>query len=280
MTTLSEILSRTAESNGPGNSEDRRGSAPQHTAENPTEGEVPGASSAPVSEAPPIAPIQSVSQFRSVDETAATADDEQSDEAQSQIDRLIAAHETWLADVQITLPSHVGAQVLNYAIQRSLRTRGLAIDSTSVAEDGPAEIPSATVPEFREHVPDSVPLKSSGEPRISYDESEPELESGMDPSVDPSEVFEGNVELGFIAHSSMGGVAQFLVEVRNNKNLRLLEMKRGGDGGTIISLGLKRPLPLKRLLLEMQNVEQVNEVPSDDGALDGPTFFRVGLRDS
>ena len=88
------------------------------------------------------------------------------------------------------------------------------------------------------------------------------------------------MELGFIAHSSMGGVAQFLVEVRNNKNLRLLEMKRGGDGGTIISLGLKRPLPLKRLLLEMQNVEQVNEVPSDDGALDGPTFFRVGLRDS
>ena len=45
-------------------------------------------------------------------------------------------------------------------------------------------------------------------------ESEPALESDIDPPVDTSELLEGMVELGLIAHSSMGGIAQFLVEVR------------------------------------------------------------------
>ena len=285
MTILSEILSHSARSMGPGDSGDDRESV-SHVAEDEAIGagidaDVPPAVDvppAPELEGTPIAPSESMPGFLSDDDSPAAADDEQFEEAQAQIDRLIAAHETWLAEVQITLPSHVGAQVLNYAIQRSLRTRGLSIDSTPIFEDGPPRIPSAAaVPTFREDVPAGVPRTLVAEPSVSYVGSEPELESDVDPAGDPSEVFEGTVELGFIAHSSMGRIAQFLVEVRGNKNLRLLEMKRDGQGSTIVLLGLKRPLPLKRVLLQMDNVVQVDEVPSDDGGSGGPHYFNVRL---
>ena len=278
MTSLSEILSRSAGSMGFGDSGDHRESVPPMV-----ENEVIGADidtnllPAPESEATPIATFESVPEFRS-DDSLAAADDEQFEEPQAQIDRLVAAHETWLADVQITLPSHVGAEVLNYAIQRSLRTRGLSIHSTPIIEDGLPRTPLAVaVPTFRENVLARVPHTSEAEPHISNAESETELESDVDPAADPSELLEGTVELGFFEHTSIGGIAQFLVEVRGNRSVRLLEMKRDREGGTIISLGLRRPLPLKRVLLEMHEVVQVDEVPPDDSTSGRPHYFHVRL---
>ena len=277
MTTLSEILSRSSASLDLDDSVDHRESASPMVGDAIGDSVDADVSPAPELEAAPFATFDGVPEFRSNDSPTA-ADDENFEGPQAQIDRLIAAHETWLADVQITLPSHVGAQVLNYAIQRSLRTRGLSIDSTPIVEDGPPKIPSAAeAPTIRENMPATIQHMSVAEPGISYGESEAEVEPDINPATDQSELLKGTVELGLISNSSVGGIAQFLVELRGNKNLRLLEMKRDGVGSTIVSLGLKRPLPLKRVLLQMGNVEQVDEVRTSDGESGEATSFRVSL---
>ena len=281
MTTLSEILSRSTASMGLGDSGDHPEPVPPMIEDDDLGDSIHvDVPPTPELESTPIAQSGSMIEFLSDHDSPPIADDEQFEEPQAQIDRLIAAHETWLADVQITLPSHVGAQVLNYAIQRSLRTRGLSIDSTPIVEDAAPRIPSAAaIPAFQEGVPATFQHMSVAEPRISYGETEPELEPEIEHEADP-ELLEGTVELRLTSNSSVGEIAQLLVEARGNKHLRLLEMKRDGAGSTIILLGLKRPLPLKSVLLQMDNVAQVDEVRADDGESGGPTLFRVSLTGS
>ena len=49
------------------------------------------------------------------------------------------------------------------------------------------------------------------------------------------------------------------------------------NGKTLITLGLRKPLPLKRVLLRMISVSEVDECPPDDAVSEEPAFLHVRL---
>ena len=115
-----------------------------------------------------------------------------------------------------------------------------------------------------------------GERRVD-DGAEPDSYD-CDGDVDPSEILEGTVDLSISASSALGQVPSFLMELRRLFDLRLLQMRSDrSNGTTLITLGLRKPLPLKRILLRMISVSEVDESPPDDAASEEPAFLHVRL---
>jgi hypothetical protein len=113
--------------------------------------------------------------------------------------------------------------------------------------------------------------------RQGDDWGEPDLDGG-DGDIDPSEILEGTVDLSVSAASAVRQVPSFLTELRSLYVLRLLTLKSGGSNGTtLITLGLRRPLPMKRVLLRMISVSEVDECPPDDAVSEEPAFLHVRL---
>ena len=106
-------------------------------------------------------------------------------------------------------------------------------------------------------------------------EAEPDDWNG---DVDPTEILEGTVDLSISASSALGQVPSFLMELRRLFDLRLLQMRSDrSNGKTLITLGLRKPMPLKRVLLGMISVCEVDESPPDDAASEEPAFLHVRL---
>ncbi len=267
-----------------------------------------------VSEASAVtAPIGGLT-FGPADEPTLRARDELRQATQSEIDRVIAAYEAWLVDVQATFPNRIGPKLLRYAIQQTFRAWELSAPSQASTDARPAPNPSQvnalmfpTVPIAEPETP-AVPGELETEamlldPAASdalagadgfserqgevQDEEQGELRGdngaesdsdGRDIDVDPSEILEGTVDLSISASSALGQVPSFLMELRRLFDLRLLQMRSDRiNGTTLITLGLRKPLPLKRILMRMISVSEVDECPPDDAPSEEPAFLHVRL---
>ena len=236
------------------------------------------------------------------DEPVLRARDELRDVTQSEIDRVIAGYEAWLVDVQTSFPNRIGPKLLSYAIQQTFRAWELSAPSQTSTDARPAPEPSQVNTLMFPAVPIAEPETPAGpgeleaeamliDPNASdvlagadafsepqgADGAKPDSE-GCDGDADPSEILEGTVDLSISASSALGQVPSFLMELRRLFDLRLLEMRSDrSNGTTLITLGLRKPLPLKRILLRMISVSEVDESPPDDAASEEPAFLYVRL---
>ncbi len=244
--------------------------------------------------------------FGAANQPVLRARDEVRQATQAEVDRVIAAYEAWLVDVQTTFPNRIGPKVLSYSIQQTLRAWELSAPSQASTDVRPAPRPSQVNalmfpafpiaepetpavpgeleaeamlldPDASDALPgDDVPSERQGE-RQGDDEAVPDPDD-RDGDVDPSEILEGTVDLSISANSAVGQVPSFLTELRRRYDLRLLQMRSDrSNGTTLITLGLRKPLPLKRVLLRMISVSEVDESPPDDAASEEPTFLHVRL---
>ena len=218
----------------------------------------------------------------------------------------MAAYEAWLVDVQTTFPNRIGPKVLTYAIQQTLRAWELSAPSQASADVRPAPKPSQgnalmfpTVPIAEPETPavhgereaeamlwdpnasdaqagaGTSPERQGGRQGDDQVEADPDDSDG---DVDPSGVLEGTVDLSISATSAVGQIPSFLTELRRRYDLRLLQMSRDrSNGTTLITLGLRKPLHLKRILLRMISVSEVDESPPDDAASEESAFLHVRL---
>ena len=251
------------------------------------------------------APISGLT-FGAADGSALRARDELRQVTQSEIDRVIAAYEAWLGDVQTTFPNRIGPKVLSYAIQQTLRAWELSAPPQAGTDVRPAPKPSQLnalmFPAFPIAEPktpavpgelkaEAMPLDPNAADALAgadassvlqgelqgADEAEPDFDT-CDGDVDPSEVLDGTVDLSISASSAVGQIPSFLTELRRRYDLRLLQMRSDrSNGTTLITLGLRKPLPLKRVLLRMISVSEVAESPPDDAASEEPAFLHVRL---
>ncbi len=244
--------------------------------------------------------------FGGADEPALRARDELRQVTQSEIDRVIAAYEVWLVDVQTTFPNPIGPKVLSYAIQQTFRAWELCAPSQVSTDVRPAPKPSqvnalmfpaVAIAELEtpavpgeleaeamlaDPIASGVPAgadassEQQGE-RQGDDKAEPDLDD-WDGDVDPSEILEGTVDVSISATSAVEQVPSFLTELRRRYDLRLLQMRSDrSNGTTLITLGLRKPLPLKRVLQRMISVSEVDESPPDEAASEEPAFLYVRL---
>ncbi len=220
------------------------------------------------------------------DEPVLRARDELRDVTQSEIDRVIAAYEAWLVDVQTSFPNRIGPKLLSYAIQQTFRAWELSAPSQASTDARPAPKPgqgnalmSPAVPIAEPEAP-AVPGELGAEAML-LDPNASDVLAGADDcdgEDDPSEIMEGTVDLSLYASSALGQVPSFLMELRRLFDLRLLQMRSDrSTGTTLITLGLRKPLPLKRVLLRMISVSEVDEPPPDDAASEEPAFLHVRL---
>ena len=75
------------------------------------------------------------------DEPVLRARDELRDVTQSEIDRVVAAYEAWLVDVQTSFPNRIGPKLLSYAIQQTFRAWELSAPSQASTDARPAPKP-------------------------------------------------------------------------------------------------------------------------------------------
>ena len=217
--------------------------------------------------------------FGAADDPALRARDELRQVTQSEIDRVMAAYEAWLVDVQMTFPNKIGPKVLSCAIQQTLRALELSAPSQAIPEPERPAVPGELEAEAMLLDPNASDALAGADAssRQGDDEAEPDLDDS-DGDVDPSEVLEGTVDLSIRASSAVGQIPRFLTELRRRYDLRLLQMRSvKSNGTTLITLGLRKPLPLKRVLLRMISVSEVDESPPDGGASEEPAFLHVRL---
>ena len=267
-------------------------------ADAPAEGSKASAVTAPIGPASGTGELT----FEAADEPALRARDDLRQVMQSEIDRVIAAYEVWLVDVQTTFPNRIGPKVLSYAIQQTLRAWELSAPSQAngnvMAAPKPNQLnslmlPASSIAELE--TPDvpgeleagAMPLDPIASDVVAGDGASAERQGGVvaepdsddcDGDVDPSEILEGTVDLSVSATSAVGQIPSFLTELRRRYDLRLLQMRSvRSDGTTLITLSLRKPLPLKRVLLRMISVSEVDESPPDDAASEEPVFLHVRL---
>ena len=246
------------------------------------------------------APISGLT-FDAADEPTLRARDELRQVTQSEIDRVIAAYEAWLVDVQTAFPNRIGPKLLSYAIQQTFRAWELFAPPQANTDVRPAPKPSQLnslmFPAFPIEEPETSDVtgelvaealldpNASDAPAVADasselrgdDEAEPDP-ADWDGDVDPTEMLEGTVDLSVSAISAVGQIPSFLTELRRRYDLRLLQMRSvRSNGTTLITLGLRKPLPLKRVLLRMISVSEVDESPPDDAASEEPAFLHVRL---
>ena len=244
--------------------------------------------------------------FEAADGPALRAREELRQVTQSEIDRVIAAYEVWLVDVQTTFPNPIGPKLLSYAIQQTFRAwelseppqantdatpapkrnqhNALMFSAFPIAEPETSDVPGELEPQAMLSDPnasDALNISDAssevGGELQGDGAGEPEPDD-WDGDVDPTEMLEGTIDLSVSASSAVGEIPGFLTELRRRYDLRLLQM-RGvtRNGPTRITLGLKKPLPLKRVLLRMISVSEVDESRPDDAAPEEPAFLHVRL---
>ena len=97
----------------------------------------------------------------------------------------------------------------------------------------------------------------------------------------PGELYEGTVQLLVMADGNVQRIVQFVDELCQMPQFRMLRMtgSRQQDGAEI-SLGLREPLPLARIVASMPNVVRVDVPSADEAAADGGIGVTVHLAPS
>jgi hypothetical protein len=90
-------------------------------------------------------------------------------------------------------------------------------------------------------------------------ESVPSVQQQAEAAAVPpgEELVEGNVRLNVTAAGDLRKMFQFVHELRQNSQLRVLRLARGAHQDIAIWLGLREQVPLKRLISEMNCVSEV-----------------------
>jgi hypothetical protein len=90
-------------------------------------------------------------------------------------------------------------------------------------------------------------------------ESVPSVQQQAEAVVMPpdEQLIEGDVRLNVTADGDLRKMFQFVHELRQNSQLRVLRLARGAHQDIAIWLGLREQVPLKRLISEMDCVSEV-----------------------
>lgn len=100
-------------------------------------------------------------------------------------------------------------------------------------------------------------------------------ESGVDTT--PQNLYEGNVKLVVLSEQRVGKMVNFVDQLRQNPEFRLLLMEatQSKDGVSIL-LGLREPIALGPALMAMEDVLNV-EIPAEPAAESSEPVFQVTL---
>ncbi len=82
------------------------------------------------------------------------------------------------------------------------------------------------------------------------------------------EIYEGTVRLNIRA-KGMGTVVHFTQELDDRPEFRILRLANNDMGGVEIVVGLRQPVPLRQMLLEMTGVADVSLTEGRDLSMDG-----------
>ncbi|MCH7481573.1 MAG: hypothetical protein IIC95_02400 [Chloroflexi bacterium] len=170
-----------------------------------------------------------------------------------------------LADIEIRktlgLAAEPGPARQRASVTAPSRERGGVAEPR---ERGTPDVPAAEAAEAA-HDPAFAPEAGRGnawEPRASA----------------PGELYEGTVRLLVMANGNVQRIVQFVDELCQMPQFRMLRMtgSRQQDGAEI-SLGLREPLPLARIVASMPNVVRVDVRSPDEAVADGGIGVTVHL---
>ena len=135
----------------------------------------------------------------------------------------------------------------------------LKIGKEMILEDGS---PSAQNPP----IPDAVAAQNTLASMQAVPSAQPEAK--LAEQYGGAELFEGDVRLNVRAAGDLRKMFQFVHELRQNSQLRVLRLARGAHQDIAIWLGLREQVPLKDLLSAMNCVTDVKLGHSKDSATD------------
>ena len=95
-----------------------------------------------------------------------------------------------------------------------------------------------------------------------------------DEQEDVEGIYEGTVHLQLLVEGGMGLIFSFTQQLREKPVFRLLRLNNNATGGVDIWLGLREPVRLEDVLLEMASVAEVRPDPESD-----EPFVRAVLRE-
>ena len=115
-------------------------------------------------------------------------------------------------------------------------------------------------------------------------------EASQEPSAEPpaahqdkdDEVYEGSVRLNVQVDGNMGLVVNFVQQVRDRPELRLLRLTNNRSGGVDVFVGLREPVPIRRIISGMEGVSHVSEPGGRDlspESEDPPLTVRLRLEE-
>lgn len=223
---------------------------------------------------------------------------------QIRLDRIMHDFEATLGDIESGIVDRVRSKLINHVQHEIRRLLDDALDSDSDSlqqawEDGlvtpapqPADRFDSQTSEGQSPAADRVTpseasvgeKESSGRvetPAPPVPEPEPESQdAGLSahpkrepekPHLDSDDnIYEGTVKLSVEARDSVRQVIHFVEALRRRSDFRLLQMVGSREGRVRIWLGLRSPLQLEQVLLEMESVSQVDVPKHADRDSDGP----------
>ena len=96
-----------------------------------------------------------------------------------------------------------------------------------------------------------------------------EIPEEFQKATEETELYEGTIRLKVDAVDSMGHVVNFVQQIREKPEFRLLRMANNREGGTDIWLALREPIPLRDMLVEMETVSAVSPTAGRDLSVEG-----------
>ena len=104
--------------------------------------------------------------------------------------------------------------------------------------------------------------------------ADPGARTEMQPTeADEGELYEGTVRLNVFQEGAVGMVVNFVQQLREKPEFRLLRMANNREGGVDVWLALRQPIPLRQMLTEVKGVSEVSHTRARDlspGSEDAP----------
>lgn len=104
--------------------------------------------------------------------------------------------------------------------------------------------------------------------------ADPGARTEMPPAeADEGELYEGTVRLNVFQEGAVGMVVNFVQQLREKPEFRLLRMANNREGGVDVWLALRQPIPLRQMLTEVKGVSEVSRTGGRDlspGSEDAP----------
>ena len=85
--------------------------------------------------------------------------------------------------------------------------------------------------------------------------------------IEDQQLYDGEIRIHVQSEGNMRLVVSFVKQVRENSDLRMLRLANSPTGGVDIWLGMRQPIPLRKVLGEMQGVADVSPTPEHDALI-------------